>query len=95
MSCLFQLFKKKPVPKETRKQDYIFSIPLFGPAPSTLEELRILEYEIGRKMSYLNGKSKKLYSNASHCQAKGDIRKASMYIRHRKSVVDDISKLSD
>jgi hypothetical protein len=103
MSCLFKLFKNKNKKKEKEPppphilhhvQNERYSISFGGPLPSSVEDLRILEYEIGRKMSYLNGKSARLYSNASHCQNKGDIKKALLYIRQRKPIVDDISKLS-
>jgi hypothetical protein len=96
MSCLFQLFKKKPVPipKPPRIQSEIFSIPFFGPLPSTLDELRILEFEIGSRLFYLNRKSIKLYNTASQCQNKGDIKKALLYMRQRKQLLDEISKLS-
>jgi hypothetical protein len=96
MSCLFQLFKKKqkPLPKPAPIKSNTFSIPFFGPLPSSLEELRILEFEIGSRIFYLNKKSKKLYTNASQCHNKGDIRKALMYIRQRKPMMDEVSKLN-
>jgi hypothetical protein len=94
MSCLFQLFKKKPLPPRPPIQSNIFSIPFFGPLPSSLEDLKILEFEIGSKLFYLNKKSKKLYTTASQYQTKGDIRKALVYIRQRKQIEDEITKLS-
>ena len=42
----------------------------------------------------MNRKSIKLYNTASQYQNKDDIKKALLYMRQRKQILDDISKLS-
>ena len=66
---------------------------MYGSLPDTYENLQILENEVVRRLTYLNGKSVKLYNNAAYCQSKGDAKKALLYMRERKEVVDEITKL--
>lgn len=93
MSCLFKLFGKKTPPPPKRTPSQTFAIPILGLLPEKLEELQILELEIGRRMTYLNGKASRLYSYAAYCQGKGDVKKAVHYIRQRKDVVEEITTL--
>jgi hypothetical protein len=52
----------------------LFTVSIYGGLPDSVEPLQILEFEVGRKMSYLNGKATKLHANAQYCQAKGDVK---------------------
>lgn len=64
-----------------------------GDLPKTFEELQVLEIELGKRMSFLNGKSTRAFNTASYHESKGNPGKAMIFMKQRKYLNEEIQKL--